>query len=149
MMISVMSKIFKELCLWFMWIWCYDRGHWLVRIEWRPSGLFVCLLLLIFPCTIKSRRSLLAPAHLGGPWKRAIKRLWWWRWCYDRVTLSLLRPSTYFLGAGNAVEENSSIFSMIQNPLVAVSKTLLQQISPVLNWRCRLMQVGHIMAIKR
>jgi len=35
----------------------------------------VCLPLLIFPWTIKSR-SFLAPAHLGGPRKRAIKRLW-------------------------------------------------------------------------
>ena len=33
--------------------------------------------LLIFPCTIKSRSSLLAPAHPGGPRKRAIK----WLWC--------------------------------------------------------------------
>jgi len=32
---------------------------------------------LIFPCTIKSRSSLLAPAHPGGPSKRAIK----WLWC--------------------------------------------------------------------
>jgi len=35
----------------------------------------VCLPLLISPCTIKSRSSLLAPAHLGGPGKRAVKRL--------------------------------------------------------------------------
>jgi len=35
----------------------------------------VCLPLLIFPCTIKSRSSLLAPAHPGGPRKRAVKRL--------------------------------------------------------------------------
>jgi len=27
------------------------------------------------PCTIKSRRSLLAPAHPGGPGKRAVKHL--------------------------------------------------------------------------
>jgi len=52
-------------------------GHWLVRMEWRPAGWSVCLPLLIFPCTIKSRRSLLAPAHLGGPGKRAVKRLWY------------------------------------------------------------------------
>jgi len=42
-------------------------GHWLVRIEWLPAGWSVCLPLLIFPCTIKSRSSLLAPAHPGGP----------------------------------------------------------------------------------
>jgi len=51
-------------------------GHWLVRMEWRPAGWSVCLPLLIYPCTIKSRRSLLAPAHPGGPGKRAVKRLW-------------------------------------------------------------------------
>jgi len=45
------------------------RGHWLVRMEWHPAGWSVCLPLLIFPCSIKSRSSLLAPAHLGGPGK--------------------------------------------------------------------------------
>jgi len=34
-------------------------GHWLVWMEWRPAGCSVCLPLLIFPCTIKSRSSLL------------------------------------------------------------------------------------------
>jgi len=48
--------------------------HWLVRMEWRPAGWSVCLPLLIFPCTTKSRSPLLAP---GGPGKRAIK----WLWC--------------------------------------------------------------------
>ena len=52
-------------------------GHCLLRMEWRPAGWSVCLPLLIFPCTIKSRSSLLAPAHLGGPGKRAVKWLWW------------------------------------------------------------------------
>jgi len=51
-------------------------GHRLVRMEWRPAGWSVCLPLLIFPTTIKSRSSLLAPAHPGGPRKRAVKRLW-------------------------------------------------------------------------
>ena len=45
----------------------------------------VCLPLLIFPCTIKSRSSLLALAHLGGPGKRAIKRLWCW--CVGTITV--------------------------------------------------------------
>ena len=36
----------------------------------------MCLPLLIFPCTIKSRSSLLVLAHPGGPRKRAVKRLW-------------------------------------------------------------------------
>jgi len=30
-------------------------GHWLVRMEWHPAGWSVCLPLLIFPRTIKSR----------------------------------------------------------------------------------------------
>jgi len=55
--------------------------HWLlVRMEWCPSGWSLCLPLLIFPCTIKSRSSLLAPAHPGGLGKRDVKWLWWW-WC--------------------------------------------------------------------
>jgi len=53
-----------------------EGGHWLVRMEWHPAGWPVCLPLLIFPCTIKSRSSLLALAHPGGPRKRAVKRLW-------------------------------------------------------------------------
>ena len=41
----------------------------------------VCLPLLISsPCNIKSRCSLLALAHPGGPEKRAVKRLWLWWW---------------------------------------------------------------------
>jgi len=55
-------------------------GHWLVWMEWRPARWSVCLPLFIFPCTIKCRSSLLAPAHPGGPGKRAGKRLWWWWW---------------------------------------------------------------------
>jgi len=52
-------------------------GHWLVRMEWRRAGWPVCLPLLIFPCTTKSRSSLLAPAHPGGAGKTAVKRMWW------------------------------------------------------------------------
>jgi len=48
-------------------------GHWLVWMEWRPAGWSVCLPVLIFPCTIKSRSFLLAPAHPGGSGKRAVK----------------------------------------------------------------------------
>jgi len=71
---------------------CSDHGHedstinivvellllLLILMEWRPAGWSVCLPLLIYPCTIKSRSSLLAPAHLGDPGKRAVKWLWWW-----------------------------------------------------------------------
>ena len=54
-----------------------------------PAGWSVCLPLLIFPRTIKSRSSILALAHLGGPGKRAIKRLWW-RWWIMRTTLQTI-----------------------------------------------------------
>jgi len=68
-------------------------GHWLVRMEWRPDGWSVCLPLLIFPCTIKSRSSLLAPAHPGGPGKRAVKRFWCVvvRRCGGITTLAMLQ----------------------------------------------------------
>ena len=48
----------------------------LVRMEWRPVGWSLGLPVIIFPGTIKSRGSLLAPAHPGGARKRALKRLW-------------------------------------------------------------------------
>jgi len=38
-------------------------GHWVVWMEWHPAEWSVCLSLLIFPCTIKSRSSLLASTH--------------------------------------------------------------------------------------
>ena len=75
--------------LWHCWlggrkgIWpVKNMGQWwrlalVVRMEWRPVGGSVSLPLLISPCIIKSRSSLLAPAHLGGPGKRAVKWLWW------------------------------------------------------------------------
>jgi len=59
-------------------------GHWLVRMECLPAGWSVCLPLFIFPCTTKSRSSLLALAHPGGHGKGAVKQLWCggmvWRW---------------------------------------------------------------------
>jgi len=57
-------------------------GHWLVRMEWRPAGWSVCLPLLIFPCTMKSRSSLLALTHPGDPGKgrKTVVVVVWWRW---------------------------------------------------------------------
>jgi len=46
-------------------------GHWLVRMEWPPAGWSVSASVNL-PCAIKSRSSLLAPAHPGGPGKRAV-----------------------------------------------------------------------------
>ena len=48
-------------------------GHWLIRMEWHPARWSVCLPLLISPCTIRSRSSLLAPSHPGGPGKQGHK----------------------------------------------------------------------------
>jgi len=55
-----------------------------VQMEWRPAGWLVRLPLLTFPCTTKPRSSLLAPAHPGGPGKRAVKWLWH-GFCYNSV----------------------------------------------------------------
>ena len=55
-------------------------GHWLIQMEWHAAAWSVYLPLLVFPCTVKSRSSLLAPAHPGGPGKKAVKQLWWWWW---------------------------------------------------------------------
>jgi len=43
-----------------------NRGR---HTDHAPAGWSVCLPLLIFPCTIKSTSSPLAPAHPGGPGK--------------------------------------------------------------------------------
>jgi len=65
--------------------------YWLVRMEWRPARWSVCLPLLISPCTVKSRSSLLTPAHPGGPGKKAVKWSWWWCGAESHIT-SCLRP---------------------------------------------------------
>jgi len=61
--------------------------HCLVQMEWRPAGWLVCLPLLIFLCTIKSRSSLLVLAHPGGPGKRAVK------WLCSVVPSSVMWPN--------------------------------------------------------
>jgi len=60
--------------------WDCGGGHWLVQMEWCPAGWSVCLPLLIFPYTIKSRSSLLAPAHPGWSRKKGHKTVVVW-WC--------------------------------------------------------------------
>jgi len=64
---------------WFGFCAAMEWWRWaLVRMEWRPAGCSVCMPLLIFPCTIKSRSSLLAPAHPGGPEKKGCKTVVLW-----------------------------------------------------------------------
>jgi len=48
--------------------WMDGGWHWLVWMEWRPARLSVCLPLLIFPHTTKSRSFLLASAHPVVVW---------------------------------------------------------------------------------
>jgi len=85
------------------------NGGWRMWALVSPDGVApsrmvgACPLLLIFPFTIKSRSSLLAPAHLGGPAKRIVE--WLWRWyinnhntcnctyCKDKQLLQLLYHS--------------------------------------------------------
>jgi len=42
----------------------------------RQLGFSTMSCLRTLPCTVKTRGSLLAPAHPGGPGKRAVKQLW-------------------------------------------------------------------------
>ena len=79
---SVSSELYQDLFLVHLLMGDGGGGHWLVRVEWRPAGWSVCLPLAIFPCTIKSRSSLLAPAHPGGSGKRDVKRLCACAFCF-------------------------------------------------------------------
>jgi len=59
---------------------CKKWGGWWRWALVSPDGVaprrMVCVSASVnLPCTIKSRSSLLAPAHPGGPGKRAVKRL--------------------------------------------------------------------------
>jgi len=64
---------------------CKNGGWWrwaLVSADGvAPSQMVGVSASVNFPCTIKSRSSLLAPAHQGGPGKRAVKWLWWFSRC--------------------------------------------------------------------
>ena len=54
--------------------------------------------LLIFPCTIKSRSSFLAPAYPGDPEKRAIKQLWCGGGGVKELTVPVLKYFLYLSG---------------------------------------------------
>ena len=79
-------------------------GHWLDRVKWRPAGWSVCLPLLTFPCTMKSRSSLLAPAHLGGPGERAVKWL-----C---VCVFIIKKSSF--GSSGGTKANQKMNLLVQ-----------------------------------
>ena len=86
-------------------------GHWLAWMEWRSAGWLVCLPLLIFPCTIKSRSSLLVTAHPGGPGKRAVKR--WW--CSRLRSLSI--------SFSKHAKLSDHLSHRVESPKLAVNKT--------------------------
>ena len=64
-------------------------------MEWHPAGWSVCVPLLISPCTVKSRSSLLASAHPGDPRKRALKRLWCGGSSLGLLTFSICQRQTH------------------------------------------------------
>ena len=73
----LVRRALAEVCivpmLLFIYVVClYVGGHWLVQMEWRRARWSGCLRLLVFPCTIESRSSLLAPARPGGPGKMTV-----------------------------------------------------------------------------
>jgi len=118
-------------------------GHWLVRMEWRPTRWSMCLPLLIFPCTIKSRSSLLAPAHPGGPGKRAVKRLWWWWWYVTTHPASAILSAYLKLPVRNINDQmteldNAGLLLSLHNPcsslLVSVFNFLDFKLRIFLSW---------------
>jgi len=69
---TALQLLLTVILLGWWWRWALLSPDGVASIGWS-----VCLRLLIFPCTIKFRNSVLAPA----PRKRAVKRLWWrWWW---------------------------------------------------------------------
>ena len=69
--------------------------------------------MLVFPCTIKSRSSLLVPAHPGGPEKRAVKRLY--VWCGVFECLYLWTIVTHLRSFCNGGSINSHTMTMKTN----------------------------------
>ena len=108
-----------------------NEGWWrwaLVSLEWRLAGWLVCLPLLIFPCTIKSRSSVPAPASPGGPGKRAIKQLW----C-DGVQLArvILTPSVINYGLQTLTAHHLP-FQLLPNHTVGWQKHRVRMTCPKL-----------------
>jgi len=97
---------------------------WLVLTEWRPYAESASCYIL--PSTIKSRRSfLLAPAHPGGPRKRAVQRLWWSKWVKTGIVfvqqkggvylrLVLKDTADYLQGVENAHRCDRSVLRLLR-----------------------------------
>ena len=78
----------------FIFCWLFCLGGWWRWALVSPDGVAPSWMVNVsacvnLPCTIKSRSSLLALAHPGGPGKRAVKRLWWcWLFCWVHLLIS-------------------------------------------------------------
>ena len=127
--------------------------NWLVRLEWRPAGWSVFLSLLIFRCTIKSRSSLLAPAHPGGPGKRAVKRLCAVNFCgyfswFSRDWLGRTSPKWPILC--RVVGLYKTLTQSIKQSLVESSRCMCGSVT-LLSWRrlCVTMQNELRRAVRR
>jgi len=89
--------------------------------------------LLIFTCTIKSRSSLLAPAHPGGPGKRAVKRLWCGGGGGSRSRGNMVnRPHSFF--THHRTPGSNSLYAgystPVSNPLPEISSRYLAPTTP-------------------
>jgi len=83
------------------------EGHPPVKKWWRwalvsphgvtPSRMISVSASVNLPLHRKVRSSFLAPAHPGGPGKRAVKRLWWWWWFSHFLILILAGVWFWFL----------------------------------------------------
>jgi len=127
---------------WWRWAMVSPDGVAPIGVSYLP--------LLIFPCTIKSRSSLLAPAHPGGPGKRAVKRLWWYRtetwnskpepsnvfiWVSSSGSKLIFRPAYtwhFCMSWGNTI----SPFSYHKTPHVYSLPSVWKQTLLSLQWTC-------------
>jgi len=89
-----------------------------------PAGWAVCPLLM-FPCAIKSRSSLLALAHPGSLGKRAVKRLWWWWWWYLLELDGFLLNYTLNLFAKMVRSPGTSLIAKYQSKYLCIFDTNL------------------------
>jgi len=97
-------------------------GWWRLALV-SPDGValtqIVCMSAsVIFPCTIKSRSSLLAPAHPGGPRKRAVKKL------YVCMYKNLFRAAAYSLGCHDGAMIDCRLYRTFQSLTVNRTETV-------------------------
>ena len=108
---------------------------WSVWSGAQPDG--QCLPLLIFPCTIKSRSSLLAPAHPDGPGKRAVK----WLWCGGGGVMQKLPIPKFFKFTDGIIFLPSNVVGVskcreeITNGAIALPTQLVTKNANIISFR--------------